>query len=362
MDIRILKRCFEGGIKNYYYYVKKHNIKKHSIFFIIKYYLWLITVILFSPRKSFISRDVIFIYGDLHERIFLSESINKKVYIGLGLKNFHQIINNASVLSIFPIKERLKILVESIKTFRRTDLSLRLLHFWIDFYLIYIFLRYISPDSIKVAGHFDKYTTWLSYIAHYNSINFSITQHGAIEKIYLPSRIYCNNVYVYNEYEKKFIYDYLLLNKDCNFYIKGFKSYLNFTYYQRSDGKYIIGLASQDLYTHKTIELIQRLNLLNINKEIEILVYPHYRENYKAYTKLFRKYGNIKIYPKDRHYNINVLITYFSTIIYDYIHIDKQIKLVCFPPENIEMSFFLHPRVCIINSFEELREIIANDR
>lgn len=359
MTNKDILECFYAGIENYNYYNNKHKSKKKKLYR-LKYLIWLITLILFSPKKCLTNLDIYFIYGDLHEKIFSDIVSDKKVYLGLALNSYKKIFNNKGIMCLYSLNKRLKILIEASKLFFMQGLSFKFVHFWIEFYYIYKFLEETKPKQVNVAGHFDKYTTWISYISNKVNVQFNISQHGAIEKVDLPKKIYCSNFYVFNEYEKEFINNYLLLNDDCNFYIKGFKSHVKFQKYESSDNAYVIGIASQDLYTKETIKLVNFINDLQLNKKIEIIIYPHSRENINEYNKIIKENHNLKLYPKIRHKDLHVLVTFFSTIIYDYLESDTNIKLICFPPDNVEMSFFKNKKIDVVRNIDQLKKVLTN--
>lgn len=362
MDSNSLIKCFFAGIENSEYYNKKHNTKK-SLFCYIMYYFWLVMFIILSKKKPFNHREIAFIYANIHERMLKDIGLNnnKNVYIGLTLKTLKDIKIKTNVLNSFSIIFRIKMVNDALKLYFKEGLPLKYLAFWIDFYLIYCFIDTIKPNKIIISGHFDRYATWISYLSNYRKTSFSIVQNGAIEKVELPNKIYCNFFYVFNKDEKKMIEKYIVKNKECKYIFKGFKSNIKFSFFNKKKRNGIlIGIASQDLYTSKTIELIEFFLQLKINNDVFLIIYPHPREDYKIFTKIMKKHKNIYVSKKTKHINIDILITFFSTIVYDYLEVNKNTKIICYPPKNLQMSFFYNKNITIIKKTNELEAIIKD--
>lgn len=347
---------FYTGIKNNDCYIEKHNFSKEK-FFRFKYLCWFILLLILSPRDDISSKEIYLLYGKLHEKIFSDVNENKKVYLGLSLKKFNEIRKKRSIISHLSFLERVAVYYKSITSAKNNNIPHKKLHYWMDYYLIQNFIYTFNPKQVIVAGHFDKYTTWISYICYENKrIEMNISQHGAVESIELPYKIYCDKFFIFNSSEEMFIKKYIVMNSNCNFIVKGFTSFLKFKKYKKSNRK-VIAIGSQDLYTDKTIKVTKYL-LEAFEKSIEILIYVHYREDTKKLINEFKNNENVKIFTNERHDNIDILITYFSTIVYDYLSLENDIKIVCIPPDNIDISFFYNDKVTLVLRKEELREII----
>lgn len=81
--------------------------------------------------------------------------------------------------------------------------------------------------------------------------------------------------------------------------------------------KAIIAISSQDKHLWNTMELINYL-VPNMDESILWVVYPHYREYIGLLSIYIPQCRNLVISKIERHKNIGILITFYSTIVYDF--------------------------------------------
>ncbi len=346
---------FYYGRKNDEYFRKIEN-RKLSITFNFKYFTWIILMIIFAKKNEFGINKSYLIYGDMHEKIFLSQDSKLKLYHGTILKKISDIKSKITIMSLWSFKERIRIFSKSLYFAIVNKVPFREICFWIDFVFISEFIEKSNLEELNICGHFDRYATWISYLSNRNSIIFKIYQHGALSEFSLPIKILCDKCLVFNEMEKDFFYKYVILNKDCEYEIKGFKSNIIFKNITRQNQCIYIGIASQPTFTKQTIELINYLHN-QYNKKVKIYVYPHPREGIEELKKI-QYNGQCEIYIDEKHSNLDILVTFFSTVVYDFLSINKDIKIICLPPKGITMGFFYLKEVMLIEEKEEIDKYI----
>ena len=350
-----ISEIFIQGIENMNYFNSLNNVYKKKSFY-IKYLFWILALIVCSKRHDSKSKDGYFIYNDLQNKIYYDTSDNYKTFHGDSIKKISDISKKNTIVSYLTFKEKIITLFKSIASFSRVKISKKYLAYWIDFNFIYKFLKKNSFSNMNVAGHFDRYATWMSLLCEAEGINYRVKQHGAICKLDMPNRIYCNELTSFNNCEIELFKSYIIKNKDCVYKEVPFKSKLTFKEIEKQEGIVYIGIASQDAVTEHTIELIEKINK-NVKFKVNILLYPHYRESISQFEGI-RKFENVEIYTDFKHKNVDMLITFFSTIVYDFLIYNPKINVVCLPPKDIEMGFFQLSNVEVRYSDEDLIEYI----
>jgi hypothetical protein len=347
---------FISGIENHEYYNAKHNKKTgNELFGEVKYFAWIIYILLFSPYYKITNKKIYIIYSRIHEKILEnSRDSENSVYIGRILSNPKVVFNKNSYFSTFGTKERIELFVNSFFWQVRNNVNIKYFAHGMDFFILYSFIKRMNLNEIVISGHFDRYATWLSLICKKEKISITISQHGALERINLPHKINANTVICFNTNEEEFFKKYILNNDKCIFVNKGFISSLKFYDYEKND-KIVIGIASQDLYTFETLKIVRYLNDKYFSM-IKIVIYPHPREDKNIFSE-FRKQKNIEIETECRYRNIDILFTFFSSLVYDYLKFES-VKIICYPPKEIEMSFFNNKRVTVIKKIEEIDEFL----
>lgn len=355
MNLNLKYDIFKKGMINKAFFEEKYDIKKVSN---KKYIVWLSCFILLSPKRIDKKNNKIkIVYTILQEKILNNHNDYSIVYTGQYLNSLKVLKQNNSIISYLNYLSRFKILVNSLKKGIELKIKLKVFPMWIEYCYLYEFINNNKLDEILIAGHFDRYATWISYICKNLNIKFKISQHGAIDFIDLPYKIHCDEFYVFNKYEADIV-EHIILNREkCKIIEKGFKSSISFESINKvEDKKILIAIASQDALTNLTLELIEEIEFKFKDYNFELIIYPHYRESDDRYKEVIKKYNNIYIEKSKRYDNVDLLITFYSTIVYDYLDFDVQI--MCLAPENINMSFFKHEKVSLYRSKENMYEDI----
>jgi hypothetical protein len=203
-----------------------------------------------------------------------------------------------------------------------------------------------------VCGHYDRYTTWLSNIANFKNSEFEILQHGVVGIPNLPHKIFCSKVHGFNESEINKFKKYIIANDTCQYVNKGFQSHVTFKEYN-DENKYIIGIASQYNYA-ETKQVIDEV--LKIDKDILIAVMLHPRESSKEYRK-YKSESNVRIEATRKISNIDILIVFTSTLLYDYLYNDYNGRIICIQKDDFSFDI-TNDKIIYASSINQLNEIV----
>lgn len=343
------KKFFLSGIENQIYFqynflpgIVENSLKKDIL-------LKKINIILLVFISSFISifsrktEDLVNVkitYSNSHRRI-LEKNDFMEICWGRNLLTLETL---NSPQNIFNYINKYKLIKDFLKSFFLKNNSNSI--FYLEFL---IFKGLIENNNIKeiiIAGHQDRIATWLSYLSKEKMIEFSITQHGVLTDITVPNKIFATNIYAYNEFEKKYFENFLVLNSDCTYHIKGLESTV--TFYKSEMLGFNIGFFSQQGETENTLKIAKEI--LKQIKGINLIVYPHPRENKKLYEK-----SNIEISYR-KYENLNAIVTYRSTIIYDYLSNEKFTGEIIYYPLNFKhnLAFSELEGLCKVESLDLL--------
>lgn len=127
-----------------------------------------------------------------------------------------------------------------------------------------------------------------------------------------------------------------------------------------SKGKYVIGVASQDWYTSKTLSLLRCLLEKCDTTKYMVVVFPHYRESAEQYAAIQHEFSELIIKTGKRYRNIDLLVTFYSTIVYDFWAVNPSLKVKCLEIEDYEPSYYARPNVSIYKKNSELVDSIIN--
>lgn len=350
---------FYYGRKNDEYFRQLEN-RKLNFKFNLKYFFWIMMMILFAKQKEEKRNKIYVLYGKMHENIFKNTRDDLKMYHGTVLGNVEAIKSHDTIMGMWSLRKRITILIKGIFIGLKKHVPLKEIWYWVDFVFLSEFMGATKIKEINICGHYDRYAVWISYLCNENHIQFNIYQHGALAEILLPAKILCDKCYVYNEMELEFFNRYVVKNKSCLYEIIGFQSKVIFDRIEKNQEKVYIGIASQPTYTAQTAKIVNII-LEVYGEKAEIYVYPHPRENFEE-LHLLENQGKCKIYTDKKHANLDMMITYFSTIVYDFLSVNQEIDIVCLKPEKIKMAFFYLKQVKLIEHIEELKSEIEKNR
>lgn len=345
--------AIEASNKNYEWCCKAEG-NKYRFGYKIKYIIWYLILIFLSPKKKFISKTFVCACTPVNRKRLMSFTEKEELYyFGKLNARISQIKCNRSVLSPYSIKNRITIASRSIIFYLRNRDNLKgYFHFVLEYYAIANFIFDNLPTTIISPGMYDRYSTLFSYLGHVANIKLIGVQDGAAIDIDVPVKVYCDKMYAFDKYEGEIIKNFIL-NKTCKFSWIGFISTLEWDEIQ-TNNKIIIAVASQDWFTSEYIELIDSLMSSIDRKKYQVVVYPHYRERYEQYQVLCTKYPELLIETNIRHKNIDLLITFYSTIVYDFWSVQEKLNVFCLRIPGFNPGYYNRQNVTVFDSKTEL--------
>ena len=327
----------------------------------LKYIIWYFILIFVSPYKTVTSDKFIGAMTPVNEKRLKSFCKSDEYYSFARLNSkLRDMKSNRSILSPLKLRERIKLTINAISFYFRHKQRLNgNLHYILEYYAIAEFMIRFRPKEVISPCLYDRYCTLLSYLAHGYEILTIGVQDGAAININVPYKIYCDKMYAFDDYEagviKKFI-----KNDDCKFEMTGFVSYLHWAAYPKKQKK-VIAIASQDWFVDRTMELIERMAGALCEDEFDLIVYPHYRESISQYKEIRNRFPGIKIETEVRHSNIDLLVTFYSTIVYDFWSVSSNLKVACIQIPGYSPTYYGRENVKVFCSSEELIQYIKSD-
>ena len=332
--------------------------KKRNLIYAIKYIIWFGLLVFIAPYKKESSNKFICAmtpnnYRRLTDFCRVDECFTF-ARLNSGLSGMRK---NRSILSPFNFWERIKYLFEAVFFyFHYRDNLKGYMHFILEYYSVAEYMIKFQPTTLISPGMYDRYCTLLTYLAKGFGIESIGVQDGAAIDIKVPYKVYCDKMYAFDEFEADTIKKFML-NENCEFILTGFISYLKWAEYPKT--KKLIAVASQDWFTDKTKELVRAIaNNIDFNK-YEIIIYPHYRETISQYNDIMHEFPQIKIIAGVRHSNIDLLITFYSTIVYDFWSVNKDLPVICLHIDGYEATYYRRKNVYVTESIEEISRILS---
>lgn len=331
--------------------------RRKGLFYKFKYNIWIVLLILMSPHKKNMTKKFICIGTPVNEKRFFYYIKKCDEYFKVANlnKTISDIKKNYSVLSPYDLKTRVELYIKAVfyYFFNRKNLK-GYFHYMAEYYFIANYLINKSVTEIYTCVFPERYTTYLSQMAKYFKIKIIGIQDGPAVNFNPLNMLYFSEIYVFDEYEKNIIKKFIE-NKNCKFIYTGFVSFLEWDIFDKKEKK-LIAIASQDWFTEKTIEIVDRLAEDLHWEQYQIVIFPHYREDIKQYKELCEKYPQLIIKVGSRYKNIDLLITYFSTIVYDFWSINKDLQVICLQIKGYEPSFYSRENVCVIPDINIIKE------
>ena len=335
IDNMVFLTIFEKGIDNSEFF----NKRKEGICYVknlLKIFRIFFYGFFFKSIKKLNLSSVLLAWYPLHENI-LSQYNGEKVAL-LAQKNS---LNSQTFLSYISLKKLLRLRHSIPKDLKNKGL----MYDWYFFNAIYIFLAENSIKSIIIAGHYDKYATWLSYLSKELGIHFTISQHGANSKYDLPYKIPADRVEVFSKAEEEMFRSTILNSEDAVFYIKGFKTSLTFTKGEFQNRT--IAIASQPNYEERVIDLIR--TIVDIDDSINIIVYSHPSDLFRKGVQSLDKMKNCCLTHHARYWDIDYLIVFTSTLAYDYWSCSQFTgRVLCFFDDKCIVALYNDERGIVI--------------
>lgn len=353
---KILCEAMRASITNHEKCLETNGSKGFGYKF--KYLIWFVLLLIVSPQKEVVGDRAIFVMSPLSEKRLKDFCKTEDVYsFGKLNSKLNDMKVKRSTISPFKKAERVKLFFRGVGYYLRHRAELSgYLHYVMEYYSIGEFLIKFSPKEVVTPGMYERYSTLISYLAHGFGIKIIGVQDGAAVDIGVPYKLYCDKMYAFDEFEADTIKKFML-NENCEFILTGFISYLKWDKYPKT--KKLIAIASQDWFTDKTKELVRAIaNNIDFNK-YEIIIYPHYRETLSQYNDIVHEFPQIKIITGVRHSNIDLLITFYSTIVYDFWSVNKDLPVICLHIDGYEANYYRRKNVYVTESIEEISRILS---
>ncbi len=354
----IVKNAICASIDNQEW-MNRNNKKSNARMYKIKYILWYLLLTLMSPRKKVTSKKFVGTMTPVNEKRLKPFSDNAEYYMFAKLNSsIKQIRTNRSVLSPYSFKERISILIAAVKFYIDNYSELKgYLHFTFEYYSIAYWMIDFMPDVIITPGMYDRYCTFMSYLGYQMSIKLIGVQDGAAIDISVPRKIYVDEMYAFDDFEVNIIKSFVN-NDSCKFITTGFTSTIDWKVFPKKKNK-IVAIASQDWFTQKTIELIDAVMSKNGSTNYTFILYPHYRENAQLFENIQSKYPHLIISQRDRHKNIDVLITFYSTIVYDFWSVNEKLPIMCWHIQGYDPGYYKRENVHVFDDVHALAECLC---
>lgn len=343
---------FEDFKKNFMPQISQKKIKKDIVLIKIKILIQIFIAFLFSffMKNKKINKKIKIVYAKSHEKI-----LNKKDVIelkwGRSLKQVQDIFSEKNLCIYVSIGDYIKNIFKYYKYLKLNEII-----YFLEFLIFFLLVKENNIEKIFIAGHQDRIATWLSFLSYNSKIQFCISQHGIMTDIKVPTKIYANFVETYNEEEKIFFKNYLIKNNNCEYLIKGLENTLNLKTTDIQGEK--VGFFSQYGETMNTIRIVKKINKVFPN--LKIFVSPHPLEEQNKFKEL-KLLKNV-IVTNNKYINFDIIITYRSTIIYDYIS-EKEFEgaVIAYPLDfQHRFAFGCLSRVKVVYKEKELLEQIED--
>ncbi len=349
IDQEVLVTIFEKGIANNEFFSRKEDSFRllKSWLKILRFFLYRISC---GKKKKLNQTSLLLVWFPLHEKI-LCQHDGEEVVL-LAQKNSLNGLSYLSYISFF--KLLLPLFSTPINIYKRG-----LNYDWIIYRALLYFLEDNKVDTLTIAGHYDKYATWISYLAKEKGIYLTISQHGANCKHNLPYKIPANRVEVFSKAEEEMFRTTILKPNETEFYIKGFHSTLKFKKGGFKDRT--IAIASQPGYEERVINLIEMIN--EIDNDINIIVYSHPADSFRNGCQTLGNRKRCRLEHQDRYWDVDSLVVFTSTLAYDYWSCEEFTgKVLCCYDKSCVVALYddergivIYPETC----YQQLKDFFA---
>lgn len=347
--------AMKASIANHEYCTNEEE-KRCGMLYKVKYFVWYALLIFLSPHKEIQRYRFVACMTPASEQRVISYVGSSDIFrFARLMDNIHSIRKNISVFSAYGVKRRFAITLQSVAFWIKHKEELKgYFHFILEYYAIayflndYRFKEYISPCM------YERYCTLFSYLGRAFGAKLIGVQDGAAINIGIPAKIYCDEMNAFDAFESDIIKTFIK-NKDCKYIYTGFVSSLTWEKFQNKS-KPIIAIASQDWFTGKTLSLVERIMQNPSSQNYTVMVFPHYRESEEEYNELKSRYPELMVQAGKRYSNIDILITFYSTIVYDFWSINPELDVRCLHIDGYEPGYYKRNHVKVYESEKTLVE------
>lgn len=212
--------------------------------------------------------------------------------------------------------------------------------------------------EVWCPGHFDLYVSVLSIARERESVRrFVGMQHGLFEYPPAPhafERLFTDAYHVLIPESRPWIESHFLKNPACEVVIEAREGHIAFQTLERDPGGRVIAFAAQEIAPADEA-LVERLLAIKARAPmpVEVLLYSH--PLYPCENTGWAERGLLS-HSRDRHANIDVLITRFSTLGLDYHRIGVP---VLFVPFGDGVCIFDHPDFTVCGDLDAMEAALA---
>ena len=295
------------------------------------------------------SGDVMVVNGPRQSRLAKEFGQDGHIILLVGRSASRSAATTPSPLALLSRVDRLCLFWHALLQLGRGLRPRHLGHF-LEFSTLATAIQAGAPKRVSAFGHYDRYSTWLAGLCAVSGIPFRIIQHGALSAKPIPHGLPCREVLCYNREEEALFRQYIVENPGCLYDYRrpaGIRLSMG-AFHQRP----VIAIASQVGYSARTMELLRHLDA-SLSK-CTIIIYLHHLEDANQ-TYSSTHDNQIRVEPDLRFADVDVLITYFSSIVYDYLYCDEfKGEIICWSVPNIHMAFYSNNRVKLVGSLGEV--------
>lgn len=353
LNEQAIVQAFIASIKNY----EKCSIserKKRGLTYKFKYVAWYILFLLFSPRKYEKGNIFAACMTPVNERKIHEYCPDSNLYRFAKLNApLAAVKKNISVVCELNHLERFFLLCRSFGFYLRYKPKLKgYFHFTLEYYAIACFLEKKRFKQYITPGMYERYCTLFSYLGREFGAKLIGVQDGAAVSIDVPAKVFVDEMNAFDKYEASILSEFIK-NKDCKYIYTGFKSVLQWDHYNKTNKK-LLAIASQDWFTTKTIALVSEMMKSSLIDKWEVVLLPHYRESMDNYEELIRNNPELIVEPRKRYDNIDLLITFYSTIVYDFWSVNKKLEVFCLRIPGYTPSYYERENVKVFDNPKDL--------
>ena len=189
-----------------------------------------------------------------------------------------------------------------------------------DYILQYMALKKFECVEVSIAGQFDLNASFLS-IYRTTGLDFSLLgyQHGLFELPPEPHQytpIYFDEYHLLFRESEPWFVNHFLDNPECVIKYRKHSAHINWHTLDHQSFDKVIAFAAQES-TPYDLKIIDTVLSYAEDRNALLLIYLH--SNYRDFFLQHRiKSRNLKIFLRERHKNIDLLITRYSTLAMDY--------------------------------------------
>lgn len=210
---------------------------------------------------------------------------------------------------------------------------------YLEFLLLNRLFTCSNISETASFGHYDEFTYWLSEISTNYHIKYSMFQHGVVsDKIELPTKIKCNEIWLYNNYSEKAFRERIIENENCVYHSNIFISNVTFKNINREKRKFYVGIIDQtyEVWLKELVEAIK-----DLENVVEVIMLHPLSKLRDAECK-----ENI-IITKDKYFNLDCIISESSTLFLDYFYAGYKGAMICTKSEIVEEVFGEYPLIYV---------------